>query len=128
MPGWGRSFIVAIKTVLVGIAFAILGIIVMGVGAIPIILNILEEGTITTSVYWGIPLTIIGYVISLLGFYAALIKFTVGEALEEMKSLTRTLKGSVQESGRSCPNCRTPLVWVEEYKRWYCPKCKQYIP
>jgi len=128
MPGWGRSFVVAIKTVLVGIAFAVIGIIIMGVGAVPIILDIWKEKTITTSGYLGIPLIILGYVISFLGFYAALIKFTVSEALKEVERRTHTLKGSVQESGRSCPNCRTPLVWVEEHKRWYCQQCKQYVP
>ncbi|GEM_PF-860982 len=26
----------------------------------------------------------------------------------------------------SCPVCGGPLVYVPEYKRWYCPRCKKY--
>lgn len=25
-----------------------------------------------------------------------------------------------------CPVCGTPLVWVEQYRRWYCSKCQKY--
>ena len=27
----------------------------------------------------------------------------------------------------TCPTCGSPLVYVEQYKRWYCPNCKKYV-
>ncbi len=26
-----------------------------------------------------------------------------------------------------CQQCQTPLQWVAEYQRWYCPTCQQYV-
>ncbi len=34
--------------------------------------------------------------------------------------------GQGQAQPPRCPVCGGPLVYVPEYKRWYCPKCKRY--
>ncbi len=26
-----------------------------------------------------------------------------------------------------CPKCSKPGTWVEEYERWYCYNCKEYL-
>ncbi|MCD6563887.1 MAG: hypothetical protein J7K23_08260 [Thermoproteales archaeon] len=33
---------------------------------------------------------------------------------------------STTQQAPKCPVCGTPLVWVEQYKRWYCTKCQKY--
>jgi hypothetical protein len=32
------------------------------------------------------------------------------------------------QKARFCPDCGQPATWVEQYKRWYCYKCKKYLP
>jgi hypothetical protein len=32
-----------------------------------------------------------------------------------------------QEPQQQCPNCGGPLTWIEQYKRWYCYKCSNYV-
>ncbi len=32
------------------------------------------------------------------------------------------------QAARFCPDCGQPATWVEQYKRWYCYKCKKYLP
>jgi hypothetical protein len=29
---------------------------------------------------------------------------------------------------RFCPDCGQPSAWIEQYKRWYCYRCKKYLP
>jgi len=32
------------------------------------------------------------------------------------------------QKARFCPDCGQPATWIEQYKRWYCYKCKKYLP
>ncbi len=32
------------------------------------------------------------------------------------------------QQARYCPDCGQPASWIEQYKRWYCYKCKKYLP
>jgi sporulation protein YlmC with PRC-barrel domain len=32
----------------------------------------------------------------------------------------------IQQSQPLCPNCRGPLTYIPQYKRWYCYKCQKY--
>lgn len=133
MTTWSRSFTLALRVILVGIGFAIIGVAIMviGIGLAYIGLRsyYLSGGAIGVNTWIGIALAIIGFSISSIGFYAALIKYTVDEAVNEARgpalSLLKTQSGT---SVRTCPNCRTPLVWIEQEKRWYCPKDREYIP
>ncbi|MGB9636416.1 MAG: hypothetical protein ACPL1Y_04105 [Thermoplasmata archaeon] len=25
-----------------------------------------------------------------------------------------------------CPTCSTPLLWMNDFNQWYCPKCRLY--
>jgi len=29
---------------------------------------------------------------------------------------------------RICPKCGKPATWIEQYKRWYCYNCREYLP
>jgi len=127
MLSWSRSFVVAIKAIAVGIAFAILGIIIMIVGGVTIYEIYRSTNNVWAAVVPGIPIMIIGFALGSLGFYAALVKFITEESSKEIHGGTAPIPPS-QALAHSCPNCRTPLVWVEQYKRWYCPNCKQYVP
>ncbi len=133
MTTWGRSFRLALKAILVGIVFAIIGVTIMviGVGLTYLGLRsyLSSGGPIGISTWAGIPLAIFGFAFSSVGFYAALIKFTVDEAVNEARGpALSALKTQSETSVRTCPNCRTPLVWIEQEKRWYCPKDREYIP
>ncbi len=28
---------------------------------------------------------------------------------------------------KNCPKCGKPATWIEEYKRWYCYNCQEYL-
>ena len=133
MTSWSRSFILALKAILVGVVFAIIGVIIMGVGIGIMYLGFQDYlawgGPIKITAWLGIPVAIFGFVFSSIGFYAALIKFTVAEAVNEARGPALSiLKTQSETSIRTCPNCRTPLIWMEQEKKWYCPKDKEYIP
>jgi len=32
----------------------------------------------------------------------------------------------IQQNQPMCPNCRGPLTYIPQYKRWYCYKCQKY--
>lgn len=133
MTGWSRSFMLALKAIIVGFVFAIIGVIIMAFGVGLIYLGARDYlagvGPIKLTAWIGVPVAIFGFIFSSIGFYAALIKFTIDEAVKEAQGPTlTTLKTQSSTSIRTCPNCRTPLQWVESAKRWYCPNCKEYIP
>lgn len=133
MTNWSKSFALALKAILVGIVFAIVGVIFMAFGVGLIYLGTRDylagAGSIKLTAWIGVPVAVFGFAFSSIGFYAALIKFTVDEAVREARGTTlTTLKTQSETSIRTCPNCRTPLKWVEDSKRWYCPNCKEYIP
>ena len=124
MPSWSRSFVLATKTVIVGVAFAIIGVIIIVLGGVMMYEIYMNSHNIWVAIVPGIPMLILGFVLGSFGFYAALIKYTTEEAISEM----RGGRPSISTLHSSCPSCKTPLVWDEQYKRWYCPNCKQYIP
>jgi len=127
MPSWGRSFALAAKTVIVGVAFAVIGVVIVVLGGVMAYGIYMSTHNIWLAVLPAIPVLVIGFVLGSFGFYAALIKYTTEEAINEMRRGGAVIS-PLQASIRSCPNCKTPLVWDEQNKRWYCPNCKQYIP
>ena len=32
-----------------------------------------------------------------------------------------------QAAQPTCPTCKEPLSYIQQYKRWYCYKCKKYV-
>ncbi len=32
-----------------------------------------------------------------------------------------------QPAAQTCPTCKGPLSYVQQYQRWYCYKCQKYV-
>ena len=124
----------ALKAIVIGFVFAIIGVIIMAFGVglfyyLGVQDYFVTGAPIKLTAWIGVPVAVFGFIFSSIGFYAALIKFTIDEAVKEAQGPTlTTLKTQSSTSIRTCPNCRTQLQWVESAKRWYCPNCKEYIP
>jgi len=43
-----------------------------------------------------------------------------------IKKITHRTIGSGSEAP-SCPKCGKPATWIEQYQRWYCYDCKEYL-
>ncbi len=44
-------------------------------------------------------------------------------AMPEEKALTEEAAAQVPK----CSKCGKPVTWVEQYKRWYCYSCQEYL-
>jgi len=139
MVSWRRAF----KAALVLLAFSILwgiigGIIIFAgtlVGTTGILLTALSDPT-NIGAYLGsmavtIIICVIGGLISFLGTWASAFRIATNLAIEEMKktmSVATTPPVATQAVGTSptCPTCGTPLTYVQQYQRWYCPTCREY--
>lgn len=138
MVSWGRAF----KAALVLLAFAILWGIIGGV----IIFAGIFFGSLGVisfsphppyfSINWGaigivFIIWIIGALIAFLGTWASAFKIATDLAIEEMRktSPTTAMPAATQATSApvpTCPKCGTPLIYVQEYQRWYCPTCREY--
>ena len=38
-----------------------------------------------------------------------------------------TVKAGQPQGPPKCPRCGNPATWIEQYKRWYCYTCKEYL-
>jgi len=136
MPGWGRSFSLALKSVIVGFLFALLGVIII-VGGVVLGLLSYYSGHETTALVVAVVLIVIGFSIGGLGFYAALIKYSVQEALKEIGAKpvavaptpapAVTVVTTPTTAVHPCPRCSAPLTFVPQANRWYCASCQQYV-
>ncbi|MGQ9478991.1 MAG: hypothetical protein ACUVQ0_03085 [Thermoproteota archaeon] len=75
---------------------------------------------------------IIGFLLMFLGTWASAFRIAVNLAIEEMKKTapaTVVPPVATQVAGAqtpTCPKCGTPLTYVQQYQRWYCPTCREY--
>ena len=138
MVSWGRAF----KAALVLLAFTILWGIVGGIiiiagtffGALGAVRMISEPPYI--DVNWSavgviIIIWIIGFLVSFLGTWASAFRISTKLAIEEMRKTMPVAGASppTQAEGApapTCPKCGTPLIYVQQYQRWYCPNCREY--
>ena len=44
-----------------------------------------------------------------------------------IKKITFRTAGIASSETPTCPKCGKKATWVEEYKRWYCYDCKDYL-
>jgi ribosomal protein L37AE/L43A len=44
-----------------------------------------------------------------------------------IKKITFRTAGIASSEAPTCPKCGKKATWVEEYKRWYCYDCKDYL-
>lgn len=141
MPGWGRSFSLAFKSVIVGFLFALLGVIIIGAGVVLGLLAYYYDHS-TTALVVGVILFVIGFSVAGLGFYASIIKYSVEEALKEVAqkapavpavaattvpAVTVVTTPAQTTVAQTCSRCGGPLTFVPQANRWYCVNCQQYV-
>jgi len=78
-----------------------------------------------------IGLAISGYALYLLWRPHVKAYYGVGAAAQAIDQTLGQAASALGQAGQGqqpprCPVCGTPLVYVAQYKRWYCPKCKRY--
>jgi len=44
-----------------------------------------------------------------------------------LRKITSSKVGSGDSKAPLCPKCGKPATWIEQYKRWYCYECKEYV-
>jgi len=44
-----------------------------------------------------------------------------------IKKITFRTAGIASSEAPTCPKCGKKATWVEQYKRWYCYDCKDYL-
>jgi len=42
-------------------------------------------------------------------------------------SITAQPAQAAQPAQSTCPSCRGPLSYIQQYQRWYCYKCQKYV-
>jgi hypothetical protein len=85
------------------------GLIVLGV-------VLLIIGILTSWFCVGIPIAIAGFVILI-----------YGAVKEERPVMMYPPMYTVPAVAPAvCPACGTPLQWVAQYQRWFCPRCNAY--
>jgi NADH pyrophosphatase NudC (nudix superfamily) len=86
---------------------------------------------------WGaigviIIIWIVGFLIAFLGTWASAFRISTQLAIEEMRGTTSATVAqpvATPATGAptpACPKCGTPLTYVQQYQRWYCPTCREY--
>jgi len=47
----------------------------------------------------------------------------------EVREIEFSTVPAVEEKDQTpmCPKCGKPATWIEQYKRWYCHECKEYL-
>ncbi len=138
MVSWGRAF----KAALVLLAFTILWSIIGGIiiiagtffGALGAVRMIPEPPYI--DVNWSavgviIIIWIVGFLVSFLGTWASAFRISTQLAMEEIRKTMPVSAVPPAAQAESvpvptCPKCNTPLMYIQQYQRWYCPTCREY--
>jgi hypothetical protein len=145
MVSWGRAFKAALVLLAFTIAWGIVGAIIIGAGTFALAPSALSYEwyygvPIPTGINWGaligiIIVWIIGGLVIYLGSYASYFKILTELIVEETRMTTSVAAAppiatqATQAAGAptpTCPKCGTPLMYVQQYQRWYCPTCKEY--
>ena len=136
MVSWGRAFKAALVLLAFMIVWGILGTIILfsGVftGVFGQMFNVTTEPPYFT-VNWaaigvGAILAIIGTLILVLGTWASIFKIFTELIVEEVRKIfpAAATVASTATTAPTCPKCGTPLMYVQQYQRWYCPTCREY--
>jgi ribosomal protein S27AE len=51
----------------------------------------------------------------------------MGKLLRIEMTMVIPKEKQIDEATPLCPECGKPGTWVEDYKRWYCYNCKEYL-
>ncbi len=145
MVSWGRAFKAALVLLAFTIVWGIVGAIIIGAGTFALAPRAFSYEwyygvPIPTGINWGvltgiIIVWIIGGLVIYLGSYASYFKILTELIVEETRMATSvtatppTATQATQAAGAPtpiCPKCSTPLTYVQQYQRWYCPTCREY--
>ncbi len=138
MVTWGRSFKAALLFLAFSIVWLLIGGAIIIVGSISGLLGIVQYVPYPpyVTINWGalggmIIVFIIGYLIIYLGILATFFKVFAELLAEEMRKYIPATTvvptaPTASASTPTCPRCGTPLTYVQQYQRWYCPNCKEY--
>ncbi|MGC8831749.1 MAG: hypothetical protein ACP5PQ_04140 [Thermoproteota archaeon] len=139
MATWGRAFKAALLLLLFVIAWGFIGGIIIALGSFLGVLNIFQiipeppYFIINTGALGAIVIVmVIGTLVIFLGTWASAFKIASDLAAEEMRKTMPTMVAqpvTTQAAGATtpaCPKCGTPLTYVQQYQRWYCPTCREY--
>jgi len=44
-----------------------------------------------------------------------------------LKLVTQVAAQAEQKAQQTCPTCKGPLSFIQQYQRWYCYKCQKYV-
>jgi TM2 domain-containing membrane protein YozV len=70
----------------------------------------------------------IAYVIGFcFNIYTANDAYEVAKSKEKISTPPPPLVGIIPPPAYNCSVCGTPLIFVSQYSRWYCPKCQKYV-
>ncbi|MEM2930905.1 MAG: hypothetical protein QW797_08630 [Thermoproteota archaeon] len=136
MVSWGRAFKAALVLLAFMIVWGILGMVIMfsGVftGVFGQMFSITDEPPYFT-VNWaaigaGVIMMIIGILILVVGTWASIFKIFTELIVEEVRKILPAAApvSPAATSTPTCAKCGTPLTYVQQYQRWYCPNCKEY--
>lgn len=53
---------------------------------------------------------------------------TILEAVDQFAEEVLKVEAPPPPPEPTCESCGQPLTWIDQYKRWYCKKCKKYGP
>lgn len=102
----------------IGITSAALAIIIPGIFLYYMSNSMMDS--ITHIVDWDIILFLIASILLLIG----VIKY---ERYDRYKTKKKSvLKKKEPKKGRPCPECNSPMIYVDEWGRWYCENCDKY--
>ncbi|HLE46445.1 MAG TPA: hypothetical protein VI915_05645 [Thermoplasmata archaeon] len=79
---------------------------------------LLIVGILTVWLCVGIPILIVGIVLLIYGL--------VHEEPRPMFMYPGYAPAYVPQAAALCPACGSPMQWVPQYSRWYCPRCGAY--
>jgi len=142
MPTWTRSFVLALKTIIFGILWGIVGIVIIVIGLLlPMMTNpqyyMNNPNAMVGLMFGSLIFVIIGSVIAALGFYASLIKFTIEETIKELTGIPQYTPPPVRPAPPPPPKPITPpptvapakpIVKTEAAVLQYCPDCGARLP
>ncbi len=50
-----------------------------------------------------------------------------GKEVTEFRTIAPPVREDLDPTTPNCPKCNGELTWIEQYKRWYCYECKEYV-
>ncbi len=106
-----------------------LGIRLMALGAVTAVVGFALSRlcTITASTSSGSACVQYGYGVDVYVFVAGLALLIAGGAVFFWASQILVHGSRIATLGTpACRVCGAPLMWIQEYRRWYCSRCSEY--